>query len=71
MKHGFIPCTTFSWIEKDDDLVETIRVSKAGYAKPFKLTWDAHNWNFKSMTSNWKQEMQSMSKYLESKMIHG
>jgi hypothetical protein len=38
MKPGFIPCTTFSWIEKDDDLVETIRVSKAGYAKPFKLT---------------------------------
>lgn len=57
---GFIPCNAFSRTEKDDDLDETIQMSKVGYAKPFKLTWDAHNYNFKSPKSNWKKKMQAM-----------
>ncbi len=43
----FIPRNVFSRIEKDDDLVKTIEVSKVGYAKPFRFTWYAHNWNSK------------------------
>jgi hypothetical protein len=37
---GFIPHSAFSWITKDDDLVEIIQMSKVGYAKPFRLAWD-------------------------------
>jgi hypothetical protein len=40
---GFIPCNAFSQIKKDDDLDETIQMSKVGYTMPFKLAWDAHN----------------------------
>ncbi len=40
---GFTPCNAFSRIEKDDDLDETIQMSKVGYTTPFKLAWDAHN----------------------------
>jgi hypothetical protein len=34
---GFILHNAFSQIEKDDDLIETILMSKVGYAKLFKL----------------------------------
>lgn len=67
----FIPGNTFSWIEKDDDLVETIRMTKVSYEKPFKLAWDAYNWNFESTKAKREKEMQDVCKYHESKTIRG
>jgi hypothetical protein len=66
-----IPHSAFSQIEKDDDLIEMIRVSKFGYAKPFRLAWNAYNKNSKSTKGKKEKEMQVMCKYYELKMIHG
>jgi hypothetical protein len=68
---GFILCNSFSQIEKDDDLVETILVSEVAYTSFFKLTWDAWNWNSKFTNSKEKKEMQAMCKYHELEMIRG
>jgi hypothetical protein len=68
---GFILYNALSWIEKDDDLAEIIWMSKVGYANPFKLAWDAWNWNLESTKGKREKEMQAMCKYHESKMIHG
>jgi hypothetical protein len=59
---GFIPHNAFSWIEKDDHLDKTIQMSKVGYAKLFRLEWDAHNWNFKSTKGKKEKEMQTICK---------
>lgn len=40
---GFNPHNVFSWIEKDDDLIELIWVNKFFYEKPFKVAWDVWN----------------------------
>jgi hypothetical protein len=45
------PCNAFSWIQKNDDVGETIQVNMVGYAKAFKFMWDAHNQNFVSTKS--------------------
>jgi hypothetical protein len=37
---GFISCSTFSWMMKDDDLAEIIRANVVAYVKPLKVAWD-------------------------------
>jgi len=68
---GFIPCSAFSRIEKDDDLADIIWMGKVGYVKPLRLAWDAWNWNSKSTKGKREKEMQVMCKYHESDMKHG
>jgi hypothetical protein len=46
-------------------------MSIVGYAKPFKLAWDARNWNSESTKGKRKKEMQAVCKYHESEKIHG
>jgi hypothetical protein len=36
---GFIPQSAWVDLEKDENLVETIRASKITYAKPLKVAW--------------------------------
>jgi hypothetical protein len=67
---GFILCNAFLQIEKDDDFVETILVSKFGYTKFLKLTWDAFDWNSKFTNNKKEKEMQAVCKYHELEMIH-
>jgi hypothetical protein len=38
---GFIPQSAWARLEKDENLVETIRASKIAYAKPLKVAWGA------------------------------
>jgi hypothetical protein len=38
---GFIPQSAWARLEKDENLVETIRASIIAYAKPLKLAWGA------------------------------
>jgi hypothetical protein len=45
---GFISQSAWARLEKDDNLVETIRASKIAYAKPLKLAWGAQNWTLES-----------------------
>jgi hypothetical protein len=54
---GFILCNAFSQIEKDDDIVETIILSKVDYTKFLKLTWDACKWNSKFTNIKKEKEM--------------
>jgi len=36
---GFIPQSAWAHLEKDENLIETIRASRVVYAKPLKLAW--------------------------------
>ncbi len=40
-------------------------MSKVGYAKPFKFTWDFHIWNSSSTKGKRHKEMEAMGKYHE------
>jgi hypothetical protein len=68
---GFIPQSAWARLEKDENLVETIRASRIAYAKPLKLAWGAWNWTLESNKRNRIKEMDAISKYHDSKIIHG
>jgi hypothetical protein len=36
---GFIPQSAWAHFEKDENLVEAIRISRLAYAKPLKVAW--------------------------------
>jgi hypothetical protein len=40
---GFIPQSAWARLEKDENLVESIQVSKVAYAKPLKVAWGIRN----------------------------
>jgi hypothetical protein len=68
---GFIPQSAWARLEKDENLVETIWGSRIGYAKPLKLAWGVQNWTLESNKRNRVKEMDAISKYHDSKIIHG
>jgi len=68
---GFIPQSAWAHLEKDDNHVETIWASRVVYAKPLKLAWGAWNWTLESNKRNQVKEMDAISKYHDSKIIHG
>jgi len=49
---GFIPQNAWAHLEKDEDLVETIRASRVVYAKPLKVAWGVRNWTLESNKCN-------------------
>jgi len=49
---GFIPQSAWARLEKDNNLVETIRASRVAYAKPLKVAWGAQNWTLESNKCN-------------------
>jgi hypothetical protein len=67
---GFIPQSAWARFEKDENLVETIRASRIAYAKPLKLAWGARNWTLESNKRNRVKEMDVISKYHDSEIIH-
>jgi hypothetical protein len=68
---GFIPQSAWARLEKDKNLVETIRASRITYAKPLKLAWGVRNWTLESNKRNQIKEMDAISKYHDSEIIHG
>ncbi len=68
---GFIPQNACARLEKDKNLVETIWASRIAYAKPLKLAWGTRNWTLESNKRNRIKEMDAISKYHNSKIIHG
>jgi len=68
---GFIPQSAWARLEKDENLVETIRASRVTYAKPLKLAWGVRNWTLESNKRNRVKEMDAISKYHDSEIIHG
>jgi hypothetical protein len=57
--------------EKDENLVEAIRASKLTYVKLSKVAWGTWHWTLKSNKRNQAKEMDAISKYHDSKIIHG
>jgi hypothetical protein len=49
---GFIPQNAWARLEKDENLIETIRASRVVYAKPLKLAWGTQNWTLESNKHN-------------------
>jgi hypothetical protein len=68
---GFIPQSAWACLEKDENLVETIWASKVAYVKPLKVAWGARNWTLESNKRNQTKEMDAISKYHNSEIIHG
>jgi hypothetical protein len=68
---GFIPQSAWAHLEKDKNLVETIRASRVVYAKPLKLAWGAQNWTLESNKCNRIKEMDAISNYHNFEIIHG
>jgi hypothetical protein len=68
---GFIPQSAWARLEKDENLVETIWASKVTYAKPLKVAWGVRNWTLESNKRNQVKEMDAISKYHDSEIIHG
>jgi hypothetical protein len=68
---GFIPQSAWARLEKDENLIETIQASRVAYAKPLKLAWGTRNWTLESNKRNRVKEMDVISKYHDSKIIHG
>jgi hypothetical protein len=68
---GFIPQSAWAHIEKDENLVETIRANKITYAKPLKVAWGIWNWTLESNKHNRVKEMDTISKYHDFEIIHG
>jgi len=58
-------------LEKDENLVEIISTSKVAYAKPLKVAWGIRNWILESNKCNQAKQMDAISKYHESEVIHG
>jgi hypothetical protein len=68
---GFIPQSAWARLEKDKNLVETIWTSIITYAKPLKIAWGVRNWTLEFNKCNRVKEMDVISKYHDSKIIHG
>jgi hypothetical protein len=68
---GFIPQSAWVCLEKDENLLETIRASGIAYIRPLKVRWGARNWTLESNKCNQINEMDAISKYHDSKIIHG
>jgi hypothetical protein len=68
---GFIPQSAWVHFEKDENLVEIMRASIVAYVKPLKVTWGVQNWTLESNKRNRIKEMDAISKYHDSKIIHG
>jgi hypothetical protein len=68
---GFIPQSAWARLEKDENLVEIIWANIVVYAKPLKLAWGAWNWTLESNKRNRVKEMDAISKYHDSEIIHG
>jgi hypothetical protein len=68
---GFIPQNAWARFEKDENLVETIQASRVAYAKPLKVAWGAWNWTLESNKRIQVKEMDVISKYHYSEIIHG
>ncbi len=67
----FIPQSAWVCLEEDENLVEAIRASKVVYARPLKIAWGVQHWTLKSNNHNRAKEMDAISKYRDSKIIHG
>jgi hypothetical protein len=57
-------------MKKDGDLVGIIRVSKVGYAKPFKVAWEIWNLSLEFNKEKWGEKMHAICKYHELEMIY-
>ncbi len=57
--------------ERDEKIVETIRANRDVYTKPLKVAWGVQNWTLESNKCNQAKEMNAISKYHDSKIIHG
>jgi SUMO ligase MMS21 Smc5/6 complex component len=68
---GFISQSAWACLEKDENLVETIRASTIAYAKPLKVAWGVQKWTLESNKCNRVKEMDAISKYHNSEIIHG
>jgi hypothetical protein len=68
---GSIPQSAWACLEKDENLVETIWASKVTYAKPLKVAWGVQNWTLESNKRSQVKEMDAISKYHDSEIIHG
>jgi hypothetical protein len=68
---GFIPQSAWAHLEKDENLIETIQASKITYAKLLKLAWGTWNWTLEFNKCNKVKEMDTISKYHDSEIIHG
>ncbi len=68
---GFVPQSAWAHLEKDKNLVEIIRASRITYAKPLKVAWGAQNWTLESNKRNWAKQIVVISKYHNSKILHG
>jgi hypothetical protein len=68
---GFIPQSAWARLVKDKNLVETIQASRIAYAKLLKLAWGAQNWTLESNKQNRVKEMDVISEYHDSEIIHG
>jgi hypothetical protein len=68
---GFIPQSAWAHLEKDENLVEAIRANRLAYVKPLKVALGAWHWTLKSNKHNLAKEINVISKYHDSKIIHG
>jgi hypothetical protein len=68
---GFIPLNAWVHFEKHENLVEIIWLSRLAYAKPLKVAWGVQHWTLESNKNNWTKEMDAISKYHDSEIIHG
>jgi hypothetical protein len=68
---GFIPQSAWACLERDANIVETIWASRDAYAKLLKVAWGAQNWTLESNKCNQAQKIDAISKYHDSKIIHG
>jgi hypothetical protein len=68
---GFITQSAWAHLEKDDNLVEAIWTIKVAYAKSLKVAWGTWNWTLESNKCNRAKEMDVISKYHYSEIIHG
>jgi len=68
---GFIPQSAWAHFENDKNIVETFWASRIAHAKPLKVAWGAQNWTLESNKRNRIKEMDAISKYHNSEIIHG
>jgi hypothetical protein len=68
---GFIPQSAWAHLEKDENLVEAIRANRLAYVKPLKVALGAWHWTLESNKRNLAKEINVISKYHDSKIIHG
>jgi hypothetical protein len=68
---GFIPQNAWAHLEECENLVESIRASKVAYANPLKVASGIRNWTLEFNMHNQIKEMDAISKYHDSEIIHG